>query len=68
MKKKQRKQRKQVKKRERQIYKEKSAQDNEEFKDTFKINQALSTENYALLREIGRETGFLSDALRRRVW
>jgi hypothetical protein len=68
MKKKQRKQRKQVKRRERQNYKEQSAQDNEEFKDTFKINQALNTENYALLREIGRETGFLNDAMRRRVW
>lgn len=68
MKKKQRKQRKQVKRREKQNYKDKSAQDNEEFKDTFKINQALNIKDYALLRTIGRETGFLSDAMRRRVW
>ncbi len=49
-------------------YKEKPAHENEEFKKTFKINQALRTGNYGLLREIGRETGFLSDAIRRRVW
>ncbi|KAI9271102.1 rab-GTPase-TBC domain-containing protein [Helicostylum pulchrum] len=64
MKRKQRKQRRQKK----TTYREKPAQENEEFKDTFKINQALRTGNHKLLREIGRETGFLSDAIRRRVW
>ncbi|GAN08138.1 TBC1 domain family member 20-like [Mucor ambiguus] len=68
MKHKQRKQRKHLKKRNHQNYKEKPAQENDEFQDTFKINQALRTENYSLLREIGRETGFTSDAIRRRVW
>ncbi|KAK4515708.1 uncharacterized protein ATC70_010661 [Mucor velutinosus] len=68
MKRKQRKQRKHLKKKNHQTYKEKPAQDNSEFQDTFKINQALRTENYSLLREIGRETGFISDAIRRRVW
>lgn len=68
MKRKQRKQRKHLKKKNPSSYKEKPAQDNDEFKDTFKINQALRTENYNLLREIGRETGFTSDAIRRRVW
>ncbi|KAI8082675.1 rab-GTPase-TBC domain-containing protein, partial [Gilbertella persicaria] len=46
----------------------KPAHENDEYKSTFKINQALKTENYALLREIGREEGFRSDAIRRRVW
>lgn len=64
MKRKQRKQRKQKK----NVYREKPAQENQEFQDTFKINQALKTGNYELLREIGRETGFSSDAIRRRVW
>lgn len=64
MKRKQRKQRRQKK----TTYREKPAQENEEFKDTFKINQALRSGDYKLLREIGRETGFLSDAIRRRVW
>ncbi|KAG2234298.1 hypothetical protein INT48_000748 [Thamnidium elegans] len=64
MKRKQRKQRRQKK----TTYREKPAQENDEFKDTFKINQALRTGDYKLLREIGRETGFLSDAIRRRVW
>lgn len=68
MKRKQRKQRKHLKNRNHQNYKEKPAQDNDEFQDTFKINQALRAENYSLLREIGRETGFSSDAIRRRVW
>ncbi|KAL7319181.1 GTPase-activating protein gyp8 [Mucor circinelloides] len=68
MKRKQRKQRKHLKNRNHQNYKEKPAQDNDEFQDTFKINQALRAENYNLLREIGRETGFSSDAIRRRVW
>ncbi|KAL9556068.1 hypothetical protein MBANPS3_002064 [Mucor bainieri] len=67
MKRKQRKQRKHFKKKNHQNYKEKPAQENDEFQDTFKINQALRTENYNLLREIGRETGFMSDAIRRRV-
>lgn len=68
MKRRQRRQRKYLKKKNNQNYKEKSAQENDEFQDTFKINQALNTENYSLLREIGRETGFISDAIRRRVW
>lgn len=68
MKRKQRKQRKHLKKKNHQSYKEKPAQENDEFQDTFKINQALRTENYSLLREIGRETGFTGDAIRRRVW
>lgn len=68
MKRKQRKQRKQMKKKSNNSYKEKPAQENDEFKETFKINQALRSGNHALLREIGRETGFLSDAIRRRVW
>ncbi|KAG1078572.1 hypothetical protein G6F42_024201 [Rhizopus arrhizus] len=68
MKRKQRKQRKHLKNKNHQNYKEKPAQDNDEFQDTFKINQALRAENYSLLREIGRETGFSSDAIRRRVW
>lgn len=68
MKRKQRRQRKYLKKKNSQNYKEKPAQENDEFQDTFKINQALNTENYSLLREIGRETGFISDAIRRRVW
>ena len=65
--KKQRKQRKATKKKINN-YKEKPAQENEDFKDTFKINQALRTRDFGLLREIGRETGFISDAIRRRVW
>ncbi|KAI9333896.1 rab-GTPase-TBC domain-containing protein [Pilaira anomala] len=64
MKRKQRKQRRQKK----NVYREKPAQENEEFKDTFIINQALRNGDYNLLREIGRETGFLNDAIRRRVW
>lgn len=69
MKRNQRKQRKRMKKKtNNSSYKEKPAHENEEFKEIFKINQALLTGNYALLREIGRETGFLSDAVRRRVW
>ncbi|CEP14924.1 hypothetical protein [Parasitella parasitica] len=68
MKRKQRKQRKYLRKRKNRSYKDTSAQENQEFQDTFKINQALRTENYNLLREIGRETGFTSDAIRRRVW
>lgn len=67
MKKKQRNKRKQVRKRNNN-YKEKPAQENEDYKDTFKINQALRTRNFGLLREIGRDSGFLSDAIRRRVW
>lgn len=61
---KQRKHRKQKK----NVYREKPAQENTQFKDTFKINQALNTGDYQLLRDIGRETGFSSDAIRRRVW
>ncbi|KAG2206569.1 hypothetical protein INT47_008586 [Mucor saturninus] len=61
---KQRKQRKQKK----NVYREKPAQENPQFQDTFKINQALKTGDYQLLRDIGRETGFSSDAIRRRVW
>ncbi|KAI9478747.1 MAG: rab-GTPase-TBC domain-containing protein [Benjaminiella poitrasii] len=68
MKRKQRKQRKHAKKKTHHSYKEKPAQDNEEFKETFKINQALAAEDYALLREIGRKNGFMSNAIRRRVW
>ena len=64
MKRKQRKQRRQKK----NVYREKPAQENEEFKDTFIINQALRNGDYNLLREIGRETGFLNDAIRRKVW
>lgn len=67
LKKKQRNKRKQVRKRNNN-YKEKPAQENEDYKDTFKINQALRTRNFGLLREIGRDSGFLSDAIRRRVW
>lgn len=68
MKRKQHRQRKHLKKRNKQNYKENLAQENDEFQDVLKINQALSTENYSLLREIGREIGFTSDAIRRRVW
>ncbi|KAI8640571.1 rab-GTPase-TBC domain-containing protein [Parasitella parasitica] len=68
MKRKQRKQRKNLKKKKNHSYKDISAQENPEFQDTFRINQALRTENYNLLREIGQETGFVSDAIRRRVW
>lgn len=49
-------------------YKDKPAQENEDYQDTFKINQALRTRNFGLLREIGRDSGFMSDAIRRRVW
>lgn len=64
MKRKQKNRRKQVKKRQNKI----AAYENEEFKDIFKINQALSMKDYGLLREIGRQSGFVSDPVRRRVW
>ncbi|CAO3673614.1 unnamed protein product [Rhizopus stolonifer] len=64
MKRKERNKRKQTKRKTRQL----SAHENEEFQEIFKINQALSTKNYDLLREIGQETGFLSKPIRRRVW
>lgn len=64
MKRKERNKRKQAKRKTRQL----SAHENEEFQEIFKINQALSTKDYDLLREIGQETGFLSNPIRRRVW
>ncbi|KAI8984285.1 rab-GTPase-TBC domain-containing protein [Mycotypha africana] len=69
MKRKQRKQRKHTKKRHgHHSYKDRSALENEEFQGTFKINEAMRTKNFTLLREIGRKTGFISDPIRRRVW
>ncbi|OBZ86782.1 TBC1 domain family member 20, partial [Choanephora cucurbitarum] len=69
MKRKQKQKRKQTKKKTGHYgYKDSPAHENEAFQITFKINQALKTENFSLLREIGRESGFHSDAIRRRVW
>jgi|JXWR01.1.fsa_nt_gb hypothetical protein len=66
MKRKERYKRKQAKKRHSKGVE--AAHENEEFKVLFKINQALSTKNYALLREIGQDTGFINNPVRRRVW
>ncbi|KAI8994675.1 rab-GTPase-TBC domain-containing protein [Pilobolus umbonatus] len=66
MNRKHRKQRRQTKKKNQ--YKERAAHENEEFKDTFMINESLRTSNFGLLREIGRKKGFMSHAIRRRVW
>ncbi|KAI9276301.1 rab-GTPase-TBC domain-containing protein [Sporodiniella umbellata] len=65
MKRKERSKKKQIK---RKQVKLSYAHENQDFQGVFKINQALNTKDYHLLREIGQETGFLTDPIRRRVW
>lgn len=68
MKRKQKNKRKQHKKKQHQTYNDKPAHENQKFIETSEINQALVSRDYVLLREIGKEKGFKSDAIRRKVW
>ncbi|KAI8877497.1 RabGAP/TBC [Backusella circina FSU 941] len=62
------KQRKSNKKKMRKRNNKLSAQDDTAFNEMNKINYALKQGDFALLRDIGKRQGFISDAVRRRIW
>jgi hypothetical protein len=62
------KQRKNNKKKMRKRNNKTAAQDDTGFNEMNKINYALKQGDFTLLRDIGKQQGFINDAVRRRIW